>query len=102
MTVKRTGYRYRVVTLLAVAAGVLTAQGCGRNPLAKYSLDVAYAALPADDEALGRWLRYHDGWRDPTVTRAGNEIKVRFGSDRPPSPAALRAPGIPPSGARPR
>ena len=76
--------------LLAVAAFVSVAQGCGREPASAYSLDVACATLPPDDEALGRWLRAQDGTRTPTVTRAGGEVRVRFGSDRPPSPAAIR------------
>jgi len=59
-------------------------------PRATYSLEVIYATLPADDDALGRSLRDHDGWRDGTVTRSGKQITVRFNSDQPPSPATLR------------
>ena len=87
---KRTGHRSRVVGLLVAAAAALAAPGCGGDPPATYSLDATYAALPPDDEALGRWVRGHDGWHDATVARAGNSVSVRFAADRPPSPAALR------------
>jgi hypothetical protein len=88
--VKRNTYLGRVVTLLAIATGVIATPGCGRESAATYSLDSIYATLPSDDEALGRWLRGHDGWRDATVTRGASEFQVRFGSDQPPSPAAIR------------
>jgi hypothetical protein len=87
---KRAGFRTRVVTLLALSAGLMAVQGCGRDPPATYSLDATYATLPPDDGALGEWLRGRDGWRDAAVARAGNRVTVRFAADRPPSPAALR------------
>jgi hypothetical protein len=77
-----------VATLLALFAGLMTGQGCGRDPPATYSLDATYTTLPPDDGALGEWLRGRDGWRDASVARAGNRVTVRFAGVGPPSPVA--------------
>jgi hypothetical protein len=57
---------------------------------ATFSLKVFCTTLPADDDALSRFLKGHDGWRDVTVTRSGTAVKVQFSADQPPSPATLR------------
>ena len=73
-----------------VLVGLVFFRGRLLPPRGTYSLEVTYATLPPDDDALGRSLRGHDGWRDGTVTRSGNLITVQFSSDQPPSPATLR------------
>jgi hypothetical protein len=90
--------RWRKQILLGVSVFLVLCGGLtlARNnhwflpPAATYLLDVTYTNLPPNDEAIGKWLKNHSGWRNVNVARNGNKISFKFGTEQGPKPTTFR------------